>query len=49
MKSSENGWYPGRMNKDLRGALEQSAEMLALITGPEPEGEARDMVAKRII
>src|SRR5262249_52131713 len=34
---------------DLRLALEESAEMLAMITGPAPEGEARDLVAKRTV
>ena len=33
----------------LRHALDESAEMLALITGATPEGEARDLVAKRTV
>ncbi|MFY9587042.1 MAG: aminotransferase class III-fold pyridoxal phosphate-dependent enzyme [Actinomycetota bacterium] len=33
----------------LRHALDESAEMLALITGGTPEGEARDLVAKRTV
>jgi putrescine aminotransferase len=33
----------------LRHALDESAEMLALITGETPEGEARDLVAKRTV
>ena len=33
----------------LRHALDESAEMLALITGQTPEGEARDLVAKRTV
>jgi putrescine aminotransferase len=33
----------------LRLALDESAEMLALITGGTPEGEARDLVAKRTV
>jgi putrescine aminotransferase len=33
----------------LRYALDESAEMLALITGETPEGEARDLVAKRTV
>ena len=35
--------------KDLRLALDEAADMLALITGTEPEGEARDLVAKRTV
>jgi putrescine aminotransferase len=34
---------------DLDLALEESSEMLALITGPAPEGEARDLVAKSTV
>ena len=37
------------MTKDLSSALEQSAEMLGLIVGAEPDGEARDMIAKRTV
>jgi len=33
----------------LRHAVDESAEMLALITGATPEGEARDLVAKRTV
>jgi putrescine aminotransferase len=35
--------------KDLDLALEESSEMLALIGGETPEGEARDIVAKRTV
>src|SRR5438093_10996386 len=35
--------------KDLDLAREEAAEMLALITGPPPEGEARDLIAKRTV
>jgi putrescine aminotransferase len=34
---------------DYRGALDESAEMLGLITGPEPEESARDIIAKRTV
>lgn len=37
------------MAKDLRSALDQSAEMLALIMGETPEGAARDLLAKRTV
>ncbi len=33
----------------LRHAVDESAEMLSLITGETPEGEARDLVAKRTV
>src|SRR5437867_971680 len=33
----------------LRIALDESAEMVGLITGADPEGEARDLVAKRTV
>jgi len=35
--------------KDLDLAREEAAEMLALINGPTPEGEARDLIAKRTV
>src|SRR5437879_5816736 len=35
--------------KNLNLALEEASEMLALITGEEPEGEARDLIAKRTV
>jgi putrescine aminotransferase len=35
--------------KDLDLAREEAAEMLALIAGPTPEGEARDLIAKRTV
>jgi putrescine aminotransferase len=34
---------------DLDLAREEAADMLALITGPTPEGEARDLIAKRTV
>lgn len=37
------------MEKNLRDALEQSSEMLALITGGEPDDEVRDLIAKRTV
>jgi putrescine aminotransferase len=33
----------------LRAAVDASAEMLALLTGPPPEGELADLVAKRTV
>ena len=35
--------------KDLDLALEEASEMVALITGADPEGEARDLIAKRTV
>jgi putrescine aminotransferase len=35
--------------KNLRDATEESQEMLGLITGPDPEGSARDIIAKRTV
>jgi putrescine aminotransferase len=34
---------------DLDLAREEAADMLALITGPTPEGETRDLIAKRTV
>jgi putrescine aminotransferase len=35
--------------KDLDLARDEAAEMLELISGPTPEGEARDLIAKRTV
>ena len=35
--------------KSLDLALEEASEMVALITGADPEGEARDLIAKRTV
>jgi len=35
--------------KDLDLALEEASEMVALITGADPEGEARDLIAKHTV